>query len=205
MVRSRRRFATVRSFAASGTTRARLSAQASLARIVESAWSRTRSIPRTRSGSSAHSFLSRPNSRSTEARPRDVVARAAADDAVARAAADDVVARALLAGLAREGALGRWRADRLHPLLGGVGRTGTAVGCRLIETERLSGQRALDRIELLRRRTQRAHRRPPETPPSETWSSPGTRPPSGTGPDPAGSPGDLSGRPRVARNRGARS
>src|SRR2546429_119584 len=37
--------------------------------MVRSAWSRTRSRSRTRSGSSAHSFLSRPNSRSTAARP----------------------------------------------------------------------------------------------------------------------------------------
>jgi hypothetical protein len=50
--------------------RARLSAQASLARIVRSACSLMRSKPRTRSGDSAHSFLSRPNSRSTEARRR---------------------------------------------------------------------------------------------------------------------------------------
>jgi hypothetical protein len=47
----------------------RASAEASLARIVRSAWRRTRSTPRTRNGSSAHSFLSLPNSRSTEARP----------------------------------------------------------------------------------------------------------------------------------------
>ena len=54
----------------SRTARARLSAQAGLARIVRSAWRRTRSIPRTRSGGSAHPFFSRPNSRSTAARPR---------------------------------------------------------------------------------------------------------------------------------------
>jgi len=47
---------------------------------------------------------------------------------------------------------------------GGVGRTGTAIGCRLVETEDLSGQQVLARIEELRRRTQRAHRPSPETP-----------------------------------------
>ena len=57
-------------YAARGTARARLSAQASLARIVRSACSRTRSSPRTRSGASAHSCLRRPNSRSTAARRR---------------------------------------------------------------------------------------------------------------------------------------
>ena len=40
-------------YVVSGTARARLSAGASLARIVRSAWSRTRSIPRKRSGNSA--------------------------------------------------------------------------------------------------------------------------------------------------------
>jgi hypothetical protein len=58
------------SYAASGTARARASAQASLARIVRSACSRTRSRPRTRSGSSAHSCFNRPNSRSTAPRER---------------------------------------------------------------------------------------------------------------------------------------
>jgi hypothetical protein len=50
--------------------RVRASDVTSLARIVRSAWSRTRSSPRTRSGSSAHSCLSRPNSRSTAPRER---------------------------------------------------------------------------------------------------------------------------------------
>lgn len=49
---------------------ARCNAQASCAMIVRSAWSRTRSILRTRSGARAHSFFARPNALSTDARPR---------------------------------------------------------------------------------------------------------------------------------------
>ncbi|HEV2772938.1 MAG TPA: hypothetical protein VGV57_08965 [Thermoleophilaceae bacterium] len=47
---------------------------------------------------------------------------------------------------------------------GGVGRTGTVVGCRRVETDGISGQHVLARIEELRRGTQRAHRGSPETP-----------------------------------------
>jgi hypothetical protein len=57
-------------YAASGTARALVSAQVSRARIARSAWSATRSIRRTRRGSSAHSCLSRPFSRSTNPRSR---------------------------------------------------------------------------------------------------------------------------------------
>lgn len=53
-----------------GGSVARDRAQASLVKIVRSAWSRARSRPRTRRGFSPHSFLSRPNSRSTAERPR---------------------------------------------------------------------------------------------------------------------------------------
>jgi hypothetical protein len=49
-------------------SRALSSATVSRARIERSAWSRTRSIRRTRSGSRAHSCFSRPNSRSTAPR-----------------------------------------------------------------------------------------------------------------------------------------
>jgi hypothetical protein len=56
--------------AASGKARSALSRQASLARIVRSAWSWTRPMPRTRRGSSAHSCLRRPNSHSTAPRLR---------------------------------------------------------------------------------------------------------------------------------------
>lgn len=59
-----------RVYAASGTARARASAEASVARIVRSACSCTRSRPRTRSGARPPSFLSRPNARSTLPRPR---------------------------------------------------------------------------------------------------------------------------------------
>jgi hypothetical protein len=61
---------TVGRYAASGTARALASAQASRARIARSAWSATRSMRRTRRGSSAHSCLSRPFSRSTDPRSR---------------------------------------------------------------------------------------------------------------------------------------
>jgi len=58
-------------YAASGTARARASAQDSFARIVRSACSRTRSIPRTRSGESAHSCLSRlPSFEALGSQPR---------------------------------------------------------------------------------------------------------------------------------------
>jgi hypothetical protein len=56
--------------AASGTARALASAPDSLARLVRSACSRTRSIPRKRSWESDDSCFNLPNSRSTEARPR---------------------------------------------------------------------------------------------------------------------------------------
>lgn len=46
---------------------------------------------------------------------------------------------------------------------GGVGRTGTVVGCRLIETLDLSGREALARTEELRRSTVRSNRPSPET------------------------------------------
>lgn len=57
-------------YAASGKARSAASRHASAERIVTSACSRTRSSPRTRSGSNAHSCLSRPNSRSTAPRLR---------------------------------------------------------------------------------------------------------------------------------------
>jgi hypothetical protein len=53
-------------YAASATARSRLSAHINCAMIVRSACSRTRSILRTRSGARAHSFLERPNARSTD-------------------------------------------------------------------------------------------------------------------------------------------
>jgi hypothetical protein len=56
-----------RGWTAGGTSRALASAQASLAQIVRSAWSRTRSSRRTRSGDSAHSFLTRRDSGSAAA------------------------------------------------------------------------------------------------------------------------------------------
>ena len=57
-------------YAASSTARAASSATVSRARMVRSACSRTRSMRRTRSGDSPHSFLSRPFSRSTAPRSR---------------------------------------------------------------------------------------------------------------------------------------
>ena len=56
--------------AGSATARVFARALASFARIVRSAWSRTRSSPRTRSGRSDDSCLSLPNSRSTALRLR---------------------------------------------------------------------------------------------------------------------------------------
>ena len=53
--------------AASGTARARASADARRASITRSGWSETRSNPRARSGVRAYSFFSLPNSRSTAA------------------------------------------------------------------------------------------------------------------------------------------
>lgn len=46
---------------------------------------------------------------------------------------------------------------------GGVGRTGTAVGCRLVESAQHDGASALEEIARLRQHTQRAHRTSPET------------------------------------------
>ena len=50
-------------YAASGMVRARASADESRASITRSAWSATRSSPRTRSGAKPYSFSSRPNTR----------------------------------------------------------------------------------------------------------------------------------------------
>lgn len=49
--------------------------------------------------------------------------------------------------------------------LGGIGRTGTVVGCYLARHGLASGQSALDRIAVLRRATSTAARRSPETAP----------------------------------------
>ena len=46
---------------------------------------------------------------------------------------------------------------------GGVGRTGTVLGCLLVE-DGLEPAEAIDHLETLRQDTQRAHRRSPEMP-----------------------------------------
>ncbi|MEJ7784252.1 MAG: ADP-ribosylglycohydrolase family protein [Solirubrobacteraceae bacterium] len=46
---------------------------------------------------------------------------------------------------------------------GGVGRTGTVIGCHLVENGNHTGQQALAALMQLRRSTQRAHRTSPET------------------------------------------
>ena len=48
---------------------------------------------------------------------------------------------------------------------GGVGRTGTVIGCHLVEHAAHTGQEALATLKHLRRATQRAHRTSPETSP----------------------------------------
>lgn len=46
---------------------------------------------------------------------------------------------------------------------GGVGRTGTVIGCYLVQNEGHTGEEALATLERLRASTQRAHRQSPET------------------------------------------
>jgi protein-tyrosine phosphatase len=46
---------------------------------------------------------------------------------------------------------------------GGVGRTGTVIGCHLVQNETHTGDQALAALKQLRSSTQRAHRVSPET------------------------------------------
>ena len=54
---------------------------------------------------------------------------------------------------------------------GGVGRTGTVVGCHLVRRHGLSGREALKQLHRLWQRNERAGRSPlsPEMPDQESW------------------------------------